>query len=207
MSEERELVRQAKAGSTIAFEELVAAYEGKIYNLALRYLGNREDAMDASQEVFLRVFRFLPGFQEESGFSTWIYRIAVNVCKDSLAQRAKRTEQPLEYQNEEEESRVLEIADDRYRPETMAEQEELKGILAEAILTLPEQQRQMIIMRDVQGLRYEEIGEILSLELGTVKSRISRAREKLRKKLLQNGNNLGYLPSKEAKGGKSDENL
>ena len=87
------------------------------------------------------------------------------------------------------------------------EQRELKGLLADAILTLPEQQRQMIIMRDVQGLRYEEIGEILSLELGTVKSRISRAREKLRKKLLQNGNNLGYLPSKEAKGGKSDENL
>ena len=207
MSEERALVQQAKAGSTTAFEALVTAYEGKIYNLTLRYLGNREDAMDASQEVFLRVFRFLPGFQEESGFSTWIYRIAVNVCKDFLAQRAKRTEQPLEYQNDEEESRILDIADDRYRPEELAEQGELKALLAEAILTLPEQQRQMIIMRDVQGLRYEEIGEILSLELGTVKSRISRAREKLRKKLLQNGNNLGYLPSKESKGGKSDENL
>ena len=207
MSEEKELVRQAKAGSATAFEALVTAYESKIYNLSLRYLGNREDAMDASQEVFLRVFRFLPGFQEESGFSTWIYRIAVNVCKDALVQRAKRTEQPLEYQNEDEESRILEIPDERYRPEELVEQSELKGLLADAILTLPEQQRQMIIMRDVQGLRYEEIGEILSLELGTVKSRISRAREKLRKKLLQNGNNLGYLPSKEAKGGKSDENL
>lgn len=207
MAEERELVQQAKSGSATAFEALVTAYESKIYNLSLRYLGNREDAMDASQEVFLRVFRFLPGFQEESGFSTWIYRIAVNVCKDALAQRAKRTEQPLEYQNEDEESRILEIPDERYRPEELVEQRELKGLLADAILTLPEQQRQMIIMRDVQGLRYEEIGEILSLELGTVKSRISRAREKLRKKLLQNGNNLGYLPSKEAKGGKSDENL
>ena len=207
MAEERELVQQAKSGSATAFEALVTAYESKIYNLSLRYLGNREDAMDASQEVFLRVFRFLPGFQEESGFSTWIYRIAVNVCKDALVQRAKRAEQPLEYQNEDEESRILEIPDERYRPEELVEQSELKGLLADAILTLPEQQRQMIIMRDVQGLRYEEIGEILSLELGTVKSRISRAREKLRKKLLQNGNNLGYLPSKEAKGGKSDENL
>ena len=84
MSSEKELVQQAKAGDRNAFAALVSAYETKIYNLALRYLGNREDAMDASQEVFLRVFRFLPGFQEESGFSTWIYRIGVNVCKDML---------------------------------------------------------------------------------------------------------------------------
>ena len=202
MLSEKELVQQAKAGSNVAFEGLVTAYEGKIYNLALRYLGNREDAMDASQEVFLRVFRFLPGFQEESGFSTWIYRIAVNVCKDYLSQRSKRTEQPLEYQNEDEESRVMEIADERYHPEIISEQIELKQLLAEAIQTLPDQQRQLIIMRDIQGLHYEEIAAILSLELGTVKSRISRARENLRKKLLQNGNNFGYLPSKEAKGGK-----
>ena len=91
MSSEKALVQQAKAGDQNAFAQLVTAYESKIYNLALRYLGNREDAMDASQEVCLRVYRFLPGFQEESGFSTWIYRIAVNVCKDYLSQRSKRS--------------------------------------------------------------------------------------------------------------------
>ena len=87
MSSEKALVQQAKAGDHDAFAALVTAYESKIYNLALRYLGNREDAMDVSQEIFLRVYRFLPGFQEESGFSTWIYRIGVNVCRDMRRSR------------------------------------------------------------------------------------------------------------------------
>lgn len=207
MSREKALVQQAKAGDRDAFAALVSAYESKIYNLALRYLGNREDAMDASQEVFLRVFRFLPGFQEESGFSTWIYRIGVNVCKDMLTKRTRRNEQSIEIADEEEESRTVEIADSRYDPEQLVEGRELRTILAEAIGELPEQQREMILLRDIQGLSYEEIAKVLSIESGTVKSRLSRARENLRKKLLQNGNIFCFSASKLSKGGKTDEIL
>ena len=204
MSSEKALVQQAKAGDQNAFAQLVTAYESKIYNLALRYLGNREDAMDASQEVFLRVYRFLPGFQEESGFSTWIYRIGVNVCKDMLAKRGRRNEQPLEVPDEENESRTIEVADRRYEPEHIMEGVELRTVLADAISSLPEQQREMIVLRDIQGLTYDEIANVLFLESGTVKSRISRARENLRKKLLQNGNIFGFPSSKVSKGGKTD---
>ena len=207
MPGERELVQQAKAGDRAAFAGLVSAYEGKIYNLALRYLGSREDAMDASQEVFLRVFRFLPGFQEESGFSTWIYRIGVNVCKDMLHRRLKRAEQPLEVPDEEDEGRPVDVPDLRYDPERIMEGVELRQALSDAILALPEQQREIIILRDIRGLSYEEIALALALEAGTVKSRLFRARENLRKKILQNGNIFGVSVSKPVKGGKSDEIL
>lgn len=207
MSSEKALVQQAKAGDRNAFAALVSAYESKIYNLALRYLGNREDAMDASQEVFLRVFRFLPGFQEESGFSTWIYRIGVNVCKDMLAKQSKRNEQSIEVEDEEEDRRTLDIVDCRYSPEQILENAELRTILSTAIASLPEQQREVVVLRDIQGLSYEEIASVLSLESGTVKSRLSRARENLRKKLLQNGNIFGFSASKLSKGGKIHEIL
>ena len=160
--------------------------------------------MDASQEVFLRVFRFLPGFQEESGFSTWIYRIGVNVCKDMLAKRARRGELPLEVPDDEDDHRTVEIADGRYDPETIAQQADLRKTLVDAIAQLPQQQREMIVLRDIQGLSYEEIAQVLSLEVGTVKSRLSRARENLRKKLLQSGNIFGVSTSKLSKGGKTD---
>lgn len=204
MSSEKALVQKAKAGDRDAFAALVSAYEGKIYNLALRYLGNREDAMDASQEVFLRVFRFLPGFQEESGFSTWIYRIGVNVCKDMLAKRSRRNELPLEIPDDEEDYRTAEVSDSRYDPEAIAQQADLRKTLADAIGDLPQQQREMIVLRDIQGLSYEEIAQVLALESGTVKSRLSRARENLRKKLLQSGNIFDASPSKLSKGGKTD---
>ena len=160
--------------------------------------------MDASQEVFLRVFRFLPGFQEESGFSTWIYRIGVNVCKDMLVKRNKRNELSLELPDDEDDYRTVEVADERYDPQAIVEQSDLRESLASAIAELPQQQREMIVLRDIQGLSYEEIGQVLCLESGTVKSRLSRARENLRKKLLQSGNIFGTSPSKLSKGGKTD---
>ena len=160
--------------------------------------------MDASQEVFLRVFRFLPGFQEESGFSTWIYRIGVNVCKDMLVKRNKRNELSLELPDDEDDYRTVEVSDERYDPQAIVEQSDLRESLASAIAELPQQQREMIVLRDIQGLSYEEIGQVLCLESGTVKSRLSRARENLRKKLLQSGNIFGASPSKLSKGGKTD---
>ncbi len=207
MHGEQELVRRARAGDQDAFSSLVSLYESRIYSLALRYLGNRDDAQDAAQEVFLRVFRFLSGFQEESSFSTWIYRIAVNVCKDLLMQKSRRAEQPLEQQDENDEDYELPLPDERYAPEKVFESAQLRKTLCDAILVLPEAQRRIIILRDIQGLSYDEIGEILSLELGTVKSRIARARGNLRKILLQTGNISSLSLSNPVKGGKSDANL
>ncbi len=207
MIQEKELIRRAKAGDEAAFEELVSAYEKKIYNMGLRYTGNQQDALDICQEVFLRLFRFIRQFNEASSFSTWLYRIGINVCKDLLSKKTRRAEQPLEYPDEESDSRPAEVPDDRYDPEKIMEGAELRRTLADAIAQLPAPQREMIILRDVQGLSYEEIGEALCLESGTVKSRLFRARENLRKKLLQNGNIFDFSASKVVKGGKTDEIL
>lgn len=205
--DERELVRRAREGDSAAFEALVTAYETKIYNLAFRYLGSREDALDASQEVFLRVFRFLGGFQEESGFSTWLYRIGVNVCKDMFQRKKRLNETSLERIGEDEEDYVTDIPDERFRPDAVHDQTELRDALARAIGELPGPQREIVILRDIQGLSYEEIAGALALESGTVKSRLSRARENLRKKLLRNGNISAPQGSNRLKGGKADEIL
>lgn len=206
MPSERELIQRAKAGEQESFAALVSAYETKIYYLAFRYLNDREDAMDAVQEVFLRVYRFLSGFQEGSEFSTWVYRIAVNVCKDMLSQRTRRQAISLESWGEEEEG-PLELPDDRYRPERLTEEKERRRLLSRAIRELPDSQREILLLRDVHGLSYEEIGKALELEPGTVKSRLFRARNLLRKKLLQNGNIFGFSLSKEIEGGDADESL
>lgn len=203
MQGERDLLRLARSGNQAAFSTLVATYENRIYGLALRYLGSRDDAQDATQEVFLRVFRFLGGFHEERSFSTWIYRIGVNVCKDMLSQKNRRAEQPLEWKDEDESDCEIPLRDDRYAPEAVFESAQLRQSLCEAILLLPEAQRQIILLRDVQGLSYEDIGVVLSLELGTVKSRIARARENLRKILLQTGNISTPVSSNPVKGGES----
>lgn len=185
---EKELVQRAKAGDGDAFEQLVTAYERKVYATAYRYLGNEADALDMSQEVFIRVFRFLDKFNEESSFSTWLYRITINVCKDGIKKRSGRNELPLEMPDEEHGTYVNEISDSRYNPVEVFEKAELSRNIREGIESLPFNYKEIIIMRDICGLTYEEIAEGLKLEIGTVKSRISRARERLRKYLLQNGN-------------------
>lgn len=200
--EEQALVRRAQAGEQTAFEELVRAYESRIYAVALRWTGNREDALDISQEVFLRVFRFLGSFDSRSSFSTWLYRVAVNVCKDAVAKRARLQEQPLE-RSDGEENYEAELPDSRYEPEIVFENRARGELLTEAIAALPEDQRAVIVLRDVRGLSYQEIGDVLSLEKGTVKSRISRAREKLRVILQTDGNFFARPQSKTAKGGQS----
>lgn len=200
MEHEREWLRLAAEGDMQAFEALVSAYEGKLYHLAFRYLGNREDAEDAVQEIFLRVFRFLGTFQQQSSFSTWIYRIGVNVCRDIYLQKIRRREQPME-QGEDGEP-AQDIPDTRYTPEEQAERQELRELVWQGLLSLPQAQKEILLLRDMQGLTYEEIAETLSLGLGTVKSRIARARENLHKKLLQNGNIRDYFPSNSMEGGK-----
>lgn len=180
---EQQLVEKASSGDKRAFEELFRLYEQKIYNFALRWTGDPDDALDASQEIFLRVYKYLPGFKKQSAFSTWIYRIAVNVCHDIYISK-KNEILSLDGEEGYRES----VPDIRYSPENEFERRVVREILKEGILSLDEKQKAIIIMRDLEGLSYEKIAEILDLNSGTVKSRISRAREKLRIKLVENGN-------------------
>lgn len=184
---ERQLVAEAKNGSSIAFEALVTAYEKKIYTMALRYTGNKDDAFDASQEVFIRVFRFLSSFNEDSSFSTWIYRVAVNVCKD-FVKKGGNANLSLQAQNDDDDSYAFEIPDVRYAPEEAYEQKGIKEAIMQGINELPEHHRAVIILRDINDLSYEQISRALDISEGTVKSRLARARERLRIFLQNNGN-------------------
>lgn len=191
-----------KSGDREAFEALVRACEKKVYQLALRYTNNEADAMDISQEVFLRVYRSLPSFKGESAVTTWVYRITVNTAIDMTRKRARRRETSLTvYSDEDEESKPRDLTDERYAPEQEYEKTELRERVASAIAALPEDYRQIVILRDVNGLRYDEIAEILSVSEGTVKSRLFRARDKLRSLLQESGNISASHSSKKGKGG------
>ena len=194
---ERALVELARKGDEAAFEKLVTLYERKVYATAFRYTGNEHDAMDISQEVFIRVFRFLHTFNLESSFSTWIYRITVNAAKDHLRKQSARGELPLELTDDESEEYTVEISDSTYDPVELYERSELRREIRNAIDALPTDYREVVLLRDIGGLTYDEISQTLDIEVGTVKSRLSRARDRLRKFLLQNGNKPFSFRSKE----------
>lgn len=188
---EQELVRAAGGGDSAAFEQLVRLYENKVYHLALRMCSNPEDAYDVAQEAFLAAWKGLPAFRGESGFSTWLYRLTSNAAIDHL-RRAKKQTGDLSLDDEE---LNLDAADTAPLPQEAAEQGELQQALAAGLRQLSDDHRSVLVLREMQELSYEEIAERLDLDLGTVKSRISRARNALRKILLKSGNLSGYLPS------------
>ena len=187
-----DLVRRVKDGDKAAFEELVTLHQRGVYTLALRHTGNHDDALDISQEAFFRAYKGLPHFNGESAFSTWLYRLTVNVCIDHL-RKSKRRRVSL---FSEMEDGVMEIPDTSRLPEDAAEFEDLKTALSDALGILPEKYRLVFILRAVNGLSYEEIAEVLDIEEGTVKSRLSRARDKLRTILTKQGNIGGDNTSK-----------
>ena len=192
---EQELVRAAAGGDTEAFERLVETYENKIYTLALRMSGSPDDAGDIAQEAFLAAWRGLPAFRGEAGFATWLYRLASNAAIDYLRrQRKQRGELSLD-----DEELGLDAVDAGPGPQDAAEGEEVRSAVAAGLGALSEGHRQVLVLRELQGLSYEEIAAVLAVDLGTVKSRISRARSALRKILLESGNLSGYLPSNQKK--------
>lgn len=187
-----ELVRAAAGGDEDAFAQLVALHEKKVYNLALRMCGNPEDAWDAAQEAFLSAWRGLPAFRGEAGFSTWLYRLTSNAAIDQLRRtRRQRGESSLD-----DESLGIDAIDRTPSPQERAEESELRGAVTAGLARLSDSHRQALVLREVQELSYEEIASVLEVDLGTVKSRISRARSALRKILQESGNLSGYLPSK-----------
>ena len=193
---EQELVRAAQRGSEDAFEELVRQYEKRVYHLALRMCGNQEDAWEISQEAFLSAWRGLRFFRGESAFSTWIYRLASNAAIDYLRRQGRQ--RALEGASLDDEATFSEPQDPSPTPHQAAEQGELREHLQAGLLALSAEHRQVLLLRELQGLSYEEIGRELDLDLGTVKSRIARAREKLRKILLASGNFSERRPSNTA---------
>ena len=184
--QERDLIRKAKQGDMLAFEELILKHEKIVYNLALRMMNHSEDAMDISQEVFLKAYRSLSNFDERSAFSTWLYRITHNTCIDEIRKRKGKQTYSLEEDLESEDgSMQRQVADDGDTPEESLMRKEQKSEILRALDTLSEEHKAAIILRDVKGLSYEEIAEILELSLGTVKSRINRARNQLKTEILK----------------------
>ena len=177
---EEQLVGRARSGDIEAFEALVAEYDGRIYNMAYRMLGNPEDARDVTQDAFLKAYSSIGGFRGDASFSTWLYRIAKNVCLDVLRRRSRRTVFSLDDPMETEEGELdRQLAGELPDPEDALLDSEVRDAVKDAILRLPPHHRSIIVLRDIEDLSYEEIAEILEIGLGTVKSRLYRARSAL----------------------------
>ena len=188
---ELELVRAAASGDEAAFGELVRMYENKAYHLALRMCGNAEDAYDVAQDAFLAAWKGLPSFRGDAGFSTWLYRLVSNAAIDHL----RRTKHQRGNVSLDDEELNIDAPDTAPGPLENAVEKELQQAVQDGLAQLGDDHRAVLVMREVQSLSYEEIARTLEIDLGTVKSRISRARTALRKILLKSGNLSGYLPS------------
>jgi RNA polymerase sigma-70 factor, ECF subfamily len=197
--EENELVSRVQNGDKDAFEKLVLENQKKVYNLALRMVGNEEDAFDMSQEAFIKAYNSIALFRGDSKFSVWLYRLTTNVCLDFLRSEGRKSHNSLSYIGDENEEKELEIPDDRFSPETLAEKKELREAVNKGLKKLPKDYRAVLLLREIDGLSYDEIADALSLEVGTVKSRIFRARKRLCAILTADGNFSLKLSSEKAK--------
>ena len=202
MTREQELavIRRVQRGDTDAFEALVAAYEKNVFNVALQMTGNREDAQDMTQEAFLKAYSSLSSFRGDSKFSSWLYRIVSNVCLDFKRRQGRRPSSSLTMEDDEGENIQLDIADESQSPEALLERKMTREAVRAGLQQLPDEQRQILLLREIQGLSYEEIGEAMGLEAGTVKSRIFRARKKLCAFLLKDGNIPDSISSSKSRG-------
>lgn len=180
---EQELASLARRGDQDAFAQLVRDNERRVYTLALRLCGNPEDAMDLAQETFLRAWSALPNFRGSSSFSTWLYRLTYNACVDFLRKNSLRREVSLPLTEE-----APDVPDHTGDPHQALERKERRQALERGLAQLPEHYRSVLVLRELSGLSYQEIGDVLKLDLGTVRSRLARARGELRKILRKDGN-------------------
>ena len=168
---DKELIQKIQEGDRLAFNQLVVKYRNRVMGIASRMLGDRVEAEDLAQDVFVKVYHALPGFQGAALFSTWLYRVTANSCLNHRRRRIPENQISKEAGDPE-----PTLSDPSSNPHHMLEQKELKILLEKAIQSLPEEQRVVLILRDIEGLSYEEIADSLRLELGTVRSRLHRAR-------------------------------
>ncbi len=175
---DEELVRLIKKGNRSAFDDLVNRYSSRVVNIAYSLLSDQEDALDAAQEVFIKVYKSISAFRGESSVSTWIFRITKNVCTDFLR---KRKAVIISLDAEKDDEQKIEIPDESTSPEEVLERNTKITAVRTAIAALDENQRMVITLFDINGLSYEEIASVLRCPVGTVKSRLYRARDSLRK--------------------------
>jgi RNA polymerase sigma-70 factor (ECF subfamily) len=187
MSElERSLLRRLRDRDERAFRELIDAHRDRVFNITYRMLGNHAEAQDVAQEVFIAVFKTIDQFREESKFSTWLYRVTVNHCKNRikyLARRHDRDRDELDETSREQNGAISGAPPRHVQPDRALEGAQMEKLLQEAIASLDDDHRTVVILRDVEDLSIEEICEITNVPDGTVKSRLHRARLVLRKKM------------------------
>jgi RNA polymerase sigma-70 factor, ECF subfamily len=195
---DQELVRRAQRGDPDAFDELVRRHQARAVNVACRLLGDLALAHDAAQDAFVAAWRALPRFRRAANFSTWLYRILYNTCLDYSRKRGRSPEVTLG-EPDPDGPPVPEAVDTDPTPDARLEQKELGELVAQALARLDEKHRSILVFFDIEGLAYEEIAEIQRLPIGTVKSRLNRARHALRRELGP------LLEQSEARIGQTDE--
>lgn len=181
------LIRRAQRGDADAFEQLLLEHQKNVYNLCYRMAGNPDDAMDLSQETFLRAWRCLDQYQFASAFSTWLYRLCSNICIDFLRRRRRQQTVPLTFEDADGEEQTYAVPDAQPLPEEKVELKLTRETLAAAMAQLLPEHRAVLQLRVVNEMSYEQIADVLDIQIGTVKSRLSRARNQL-KKILERGN-------------------
>jgi RNA polymerase sigma-70 factor (ECF subfamily) len=185
--EDTVLIRAVQSGDLTAFDKLVLKHKDRLFNMVYWFLGDYNEANDCAQETFIKAFKSIKKFRFESAFSTWLYRIAVNTCKNRIKSSAyrwkKRTVSLETSSGSKNDNPLSEIVNDSPTPVMALEKKERMIQIQTAIHSLPEEQNQVVVMRDIQGLSYQDISDITGLNLGTVKSRLARGRLELRNRL------------------------
>ncbi len=184
MMPEKDSIKAAQKGDLAAFNRLVMAYQAPAYNVACRLLGDTNSAADATQEAFIKAFKAIKQYRGGS-FKGWLLRIVSNACYDTMRYQKRRPSEPLEADDDDAPDHNIHLQDPAERPEEASVRRELNDMLQQAINRLPPEQRLVLVLSDAEGLSYQEIAAATGLALGTVKSRLSRARLKLRDILLQ----------------------
>jgi RNA polymerase sigma-70 factor (ECF subfamily) len=180
---DQELVRRVQAGDQSAFNLLVLKYQHRVLKLVGRFVNDSAEAEDVAQEAFLKAYRALPSFRGDSAFYTWLYRIAINTAKNALvAQRRRPVDFDLDLQDPEQFERQARLKESD-TPEGVLLTDEIREVVERAMEQLPDDLRTAIVLRELEGLSYEEIAEAMDCPVGTVRSRIFRAREAIDKKL------------------------
>lgn len=180
---DREMIARCKKGDREAFNKLMETYQKQVFNISYGMLSDYEDASDAAQEVFVKVWRSIAGFKGESSFTTWLYRICANVCNDILRKRQRRGMTVSLDVDDGDKNPAAELPSEAPTPEESLEADERQRLVRRAIDSLSDEFRTVIILSDLQQLSYEEVANVLKIPTGTVKSRLNRARNALRKKL------------------------
>jgi len=184
-----EILAEVAAGDIDAYGKIVGRYRGRLYNFVFRFVSDRETAEDIVQETFLRAFRKRKEYRAIANFSTWLFTIAGSLAKSELRRRKRWRFFSLHRDDDSETG--IELPDETYRPDKVVESSLADDQIHEAIAALPENYRQVILLRDVEGMAYQEIAEIVDCPVGTVKSRVNRARLKLQQRLKNEGRDAG----------------